>query len=60
MSPIYEQLSNMDIFKDINVYVIRRGYVDVVRYCQRYLDFEKPNLTELWEKVHLSCKDKPE
>ena len=34
----------MDVFKDINVGAIR---VDVVRYCQRYLDFEKPNPTEL-------------
>ena len=57
---IYEQFSDMDVFKDIDVDDIRRGYVDVVRYCQRYLDFEKPNPTELWHKVLLLCKDKPE
>ena len=34
----------MDVFKDINVDDIR---VDGVRYCQRYLDFEKPN----WRKA---------
>ena len=33
----------MDVFKDINIGDIR---VDVVRYFQRYLDFEKPNPTE--------------
>ena len=37
----------------INVDDIR---VDVVRYGQRYLDFEKPN----WHKALLLCKDKPE
>ena len=47
----------MDVFKDINVDDIR---VDVVRYCQRYLDFEKPNPTEIWHKALLLCKDKPE
>ena len=47
----------MDVFKDINVDDIR---VDVVRYCQRYPDFEKPNPTELWHKALLLCKDKPE
>ena len=36
VSQIYEQFSDMEIFKDINIDVIRRGYVDVVRYCQRY------------------------
>ena len=50
----------MDIFKDINVDDIRKDYVDVVRYCQRYLNFEKTNPTELWHKVHLLCKDKTE
>ena len=48
----------MNIFKDINVDDIRKDYVDVVRYCQLYLDFEKPNPTELLRKVHLLCKDK--
>ena len=33
--------------------------VDVVRYCQPYLDFEKPNPTELWHKALLLWKDKP-
>ena len=47
----------MDVFKDINVDDIR---VDVVRYCQRYPDFEKPNPTELWHRALLLCKDKPE
>ena len=47
----------MDVFKDINVDDI---HVDVVRYCQRYLDFEKPNRTELWHHVHFLCQDKPE
>ena len=46
----------MSPFKDINVDYIRRAHVDVVRYCQRYLDFEKPN----WHKALLLCKDKPE
>ena len=50
----------MNIFKDINVDDIRKDYVDGVRYCQRYLNFEKPNPTELWHKVHLLCKDKTE
>ena len=50
----------MSPFKDINVDYIRRAHVDVVRYCQRYLNFEKPNLTELWHNVLLLCKDKPE
>ena len=47
----------MDVFNDINVDDIR---VDVVRYCQRYLDFEKPNPTEIWHKALLLCKDKLE
>ena len=47
----------MDVFKDINVDDIR---VDMVRYCQRYPDFQKPNATELWHKALLLCKDKPE
>ena len=49
--------SDMDVFNDINVDDIR---VDVVRYCQRYLDFGKPNPTEIWHKALLLCKDKPE
>ena len=43
----------MDVFKDINVDDIR---VDVVRYCQRYLDFGKPNPTEIWHEALLLCK----
>ena len=35
----------MDIFKDINVDDIRKDYVDGVRYCQRYLNFE--SLTQI-------------
>ena len=34
--------------------------VDVVRYCQLYLDFEEPNPTEIWHKDLLLCKDRPE
>ena len=49
--------SDMDVFNDINVDDIR---VDVVRYCQRDLDFGKPNPTEIWHKALLLCKDKPE
>ena len=47
----------MDVFKDINVDDIR---VDVVRYCQLYLDFENPNPTEIWHTTFPLCKDKPE
>ena len=49
--------SHMDVFNDINVDDIR---VDVVRYCQRDLDFGKPNPTEFWNKALLLCKDEPE
>ena len=47
----------MDVFNDVNVDDI---HVDMVRYRQQYLDFEKPNSTELWHKALLLCKNKPE
>ena len=47
----------MDVFKDINLGDIRVG---VVRYCQPYLNFEKPNPTEMWHKTLFLCKDKTE
>ena len=57
VSQMYEQFSDMNVFKDINEDGIR---VNVVPYCQRHLDFEKPNSTELWYKLLLLCKDQPE
>ena len=47
----------MDVFNDVNVDDI---HVDMVRYRQQYLDFEKPNSTELWHKALPLCKNKPE
>ena len=51
MSKIYEKFSDINIFKDINVDDIRKDYVDVVRYCQRNLDFEKPDPTIFCVKI---------
>ena len=60
VSRVYEQFCRMKIFKDFRKDDIVRSYIDVVRFCQRYFDYEKTDPTELWHKVLLQSKDKPE
>ena len=60
ISCVYEQFSKMSIFKDFHEYDIVKSYIEVVRYCQRYFDYEKSNPIELWNKVLIQCEDKPE
>ena len=60
ISKVYEQFSGMDIFKDVRQEDITDGYIGMVRYCQRYFDFENIHQVELWHKILLLCKDKIE
>ena len=60
ISKVYEQFSGMDILKDVRQEDITDGYIGVVRYCQRYFDFENIHQVELWHKILLLCKDKIE
>ena len=60
VSRVYAQFSAMEVFKHVNKDGVIDGYVEVVRFCQRYLDYENSNQVELWHKVLLQCKDKPE
>ena len=60
VSRVYAQFSAMEIYKHVDKDSVIDGYVEVVRFCQRYLDYENSNQVELWHKVLLQCKDKPE
>ena len=60
VSRVYAQFSAMEVFKHVDKDSVIDGYVEVVRFCQRYLDYENSNQVELWHKVLLQCKDKPE
>ena len=57
-SRVFHQFSRMDAFKDL--YDIVTNYINVVRFCQRYFNYEKTDPTELWHKVLLHCESKPE
>ena len=60
VSRVYEQFSAMNIFKNIDKDNVVTSYAEVVRFCQRYFNYEKSNPLELWHKVLLQCNDKPE
>ena len=47
VSNVYEQFLTMKIFKNIRKGDVLDGYTDIVRYCQRYFDFEKTDQFEL-------------
>ena len=60
VSRVFQQFSQMNAFKDVTEDDMVRNYVNVVRFCQRYFNYEKTDPTELWHKVLLQCEDKPE
>ena len=60
ISYIYDQFSTMKIFDDVRKNDVIDGYVEIVRYCQRYFDFENIDQFELWHKILMLCKNKKE
>ena len=60
VSNVYDQFSAMKIFENIRKEDVLDGYVEMVRYCQRYFDFEKVDQFELWHKVLMLCEDRKE
>ena len=42
-----KEILTMKIFKNIRKGDVLYGYADIVRYCQRYFDFEKTDQFEL-------------
>ena len=60
VSRVHQQFSAMKIFEKINKDDVVNGYIEVVRFCQRYLDYENSDPVELWHKVLLQYQDNPE
>ena len=60
VSQIYDQFSKMKIFEGIEKTEVIDGYIEVVRYCQRYFNYEKIDKFELWHKILLLCESKKE
>ena len=60
ISQVFDQFSSMDVFKNVKKEDVTAEFVSVVRYCQRYFDYENVEPLELWHKIMLLCRQKPE
>jgi hypothetical protein len=57
---VYQQFSAMDVFENVDIASVLDGYVEIVRFCQRYMNYETSDQVELWHKVLLHSKNKPD
>ena len=55
---VFKHFSNMDVLKTIDMEDVTDGYIEVVRYCQKYFDVQHVDQVELWHKILLVGKDK--
>ena len=57
VSAVYQQFSSMKIFSNATENEIIDEYIEMVRYCQRWFDFEKMDQFELWSKILKRCRE---
>ena len=58
VAAVYSQFSAIEVFKHIDQETVTDGYIEIVRYCQRYFNVENSNQIELWHNVLLASKER--
>ena len=58
VAAVYNHFHEMDVLKKIETETVTDGYVEIVRYCQKFFNIENVDPIELWHKVLLVSKDK--
>ena len=56
---LFSRYCNMDVFKDITWQALSDGFIDIVHYANHYFSITDCNPPELWSKLMIIGKNKP-
>ena len=59
LKSLYDRCNDMEVFNEISWEAVLNGFVDVVHYANQYFSFPTANPINLWRKILILGKNKP-